>query len=90
MYINVFQELGRHGTWIISLVRGSVMTLRSSGASSPLLSCSVSTTACESRLSSPLAASRGRSTNTDNQLKQSWTVAPANALEKRKRKKKMS
>lgn len=42
--------------------------------------CSVSTTACDICLSSPLIASRGRSTKTESQLKQ-WTVAPANALD---------
>lgn len=73
-------------TWIIILVSGSVRTLRSSGASSPVRSCSTSTTACDRRLSRPLAASKGRSTKTDNQLKQSWTVAPANALKQTQRK----
>lgn len=68
-------------TWIIIFVSGSVRTFRSSGASFSLLSCRTLTTACDSRLNNPLAASRGRSTKTDIQLKQSWTVAPEKALE---------
>ncbi len=62
-------------------VRGSVMTFRSSGPSSPVTMFKLSTTAPDMSLIMPVTASSGSNTNTDSQLKQSCTVAPANALE---------
>lgn len=67
-------------TWITSFVIGSVMTLRSSGASSPGRSLKLVTSRWDSRVMNPLATSRGNRTRTDSQLKQSWIVAPAKAL----------
>ena len=63
-------------------VRGSVMTLSRSGASSPPWMLKESIRTLVSLYSIPDATSRGSSTSTDSQLKKSWTVAPANALER--------
>lgn len=70
-----------HSTWMIESVRGSVMTLSRSGASSPVWILKDSMRRWVSLYRTPVAASRGRRINTESQLKKSWTVAPANALE---------
>lgn len=67
-------------TCIMSLVTGSVMTFSSSGASSPGCSLKTLTSHWDRWVMTPLATSKGNSTSTDSQLKQSWTVAPAKAL----------
>lgn len=67
-------------TWMIESVRGSVMTFSRSGASSPVWMLKDSTRRRVSLYRTPVAASKGRRTSTDSQLKKSWTVAPANAL----------
>lgn len=56
------------------------MTFRSSGPSSPLTMLKLSTNASDMSLITPVTASSGSNTNTDSQLKQSCTVAPAKAL----------
>lgn len=66
---------------MIESVRGSVMTLSRSGASSPVWILKDSMRRWVSLYRTPVAASRGRRINTESQLKKSWTVAPANALE---------
>ena len=66
---------------MMELVRGSVMTLSRSGASSPPWMLKESIMSLVSLYSIPDATSRGSSTSTDSQLKKSWTVAPPNALE---------
>lgn len=66
---------------MMSLVTGLVMTLSISGASSPGRSLKLLTNSCDKRTMTPLANSSGSRTSTDSQLKQSWTVAPANALQ---------
>lgn len=67
-------------TWMMSFVSGSVMTLSSSGASSPGRRLNMETSRRDSRVIIPLSTSRGSRTRTDSQLKQSWIVAPAKAL----------
>lgn len=59
------------------------MTLSKSGASSPLCILKDLITMSVSLYSTPVAASKGRRISTESQLKKSWTVAPANALEVR-------
>lgn len=68
-------------TWMMESVRGSVMTLSRSGAFSPDWMLKDSITRLVSLYRTPVATSRGRRMSTDSQLKKSWTVAPANALE---------
>lgn len=63
-------------------VRGSVMTLSRSGASSPDWMLKESIKTWVSLYRTPVATSSGRRISTDSQLKKSWTVAPANALRK--------
>ena len=65
----------------MEFVRGSVMTLSRSGASSPLSILKDSIMSWVSLYRTPVATSKGRRINTESQLKKSWTVAPANALE---------
>ena len=67
-------------TWMMSLVKGSVMILSRSGASRPPRMLKEATTSRVMWCRYPVAASRGSSTRTDSQLKQSCTVAPAKAL----------
>ena len=67
-------------TWMMSLVKGSVMILSRSGASRPPRMLKEATTSRVMWCRYPVAASRGSSTRTDNQLKQSCMVAPAKAL----------
>lgn len=67
-------------TSMMFLVRGSVMTFSRSGASAPVWISKESMISLVSLKRNPEATSRGNSTNTDSQLKKSWTVAPANAL----------
>lgn len=59
------------------------MTLSRSGASSPPSMLKDSITRWVSLYSTPVATSKGRRISTESQLKKSWTVAPANALEVR-------
>lgn len=68
-------------TSMMFLVSGSVMTLSKSGASWPVWMWNESMRSLVSLYRTPVAASRGSNINTDSQLKKSWTVAPANALE---------
>ncbi len=79
--IRLYNRIIAYCTCIIRLVRGSVMTFRSSGPSSPVTMFKLSTTASDMSLITPVTASSGSNTNTDSQLKQSCTVAPAKALE---------
>lgn len=67
-------------TWMMSLVKGSVMIFSRSGASFPLRMLKVATTRWVTRCRYPLTTSSGSRTSTDSQLKQSCTVAPAKAL----------
>lgn len=67
-------------TWMMESVRGSVMTLRSSGEFSPLWMWKESMMSLVSLYRNPEATSKGSRTRTDSQLKKSWTVAPPNAL----------
>lgn len=67
-------------TWMMESVRGSVMTLSSSGASSPVSMLKDSMMSRVSLYRTPVATSRGRRISTESQLKKSWTVAPAKAL----------
>lgn len=64
----------------MSLVKGSVMIFSRSGASFPLRMLKVATTRRVTWCRYPLTTSSGSRTNTDSQLKQSCTVAPAKAL----------
>lgn len=66
---------------MMELVRGSVMTLSRSGASSPDSKLKDSIMRWVSLYKTPVATSKGRRISTDSQLKKSWTVAPAKALE---------
>lgn len=68
-------------TSMMESVRGSVMTLSRSGAFSPVWMLKESMRRRVSLYRTPVATSRGRRISTDSQLKKSWTVAPANALE---------
>lgn len=70
---------------MMELVRGSVMTLSRSGAFSPVWILKDSMTRWVSLYRTPVATSRGRRTSTDSQLKKSWTVAPAKALQVKER-----
>ena len=67
-------------TWMMSLVKGSVMIFSRSGASFPLRMLKVATTRWVTWCRYPLTTSSGSRTSTDSQLKQSCTVAPAKAL----------
>lgn len=67
-------------TWMMSLVKGSVMIFSRSGASFPLRMLKVATTRRVTWCRYPVTTSSGSSTSTDSQLKQSCTVAPAKAL----------
>lgn len=67
-------------TWMMSLVKGSVMIFSSPGASWPPWMLKEATTSRVAWYRYPVATSRGSRTRTDSQLKQSCTVAPAKAL----------
>lgn len=68
-------------TSMMESVRGSVMTLSRSGAFSPPWILKDSIMSWVSLYRTPVATSSGSRIRTDSQLKKSWTVAPANALE---------
>lgn len=72
-------------TWMMDEVKGFVMTLRRSGAFSPVWMLKDSIIRWVSLYRSPVATSSGRRMRIDSQLKKSWTVAPANALEVRQK-----
>lgn len=67
-------------TSMMDFVSTSVITFSRSGAS-PLSRWKESMMSLVTTYKYPVATSRGSSTNTDSQLKKSWTVAPAKALD---------
>lgn len=74
-------RVGLSSTSMMDSVSGSVMTLSRSGASSPVWMLKDLIMRSVSLYRTPVAASRGSRISTDSQLKKSWTVAPAKALE---------